>query len=278
MSHSSNAPVYLPLLHTSMVPHGFAPHVRCLWPGLPGMPPQGYMPVQGPFTPERAAQSLKELNQLAAEGAKGSPVFTALAPKPLPGQEQAALHAFQGGADSASPQSLKHFEESQWMLLIAWNLEAQVAEIRATIARYAQQSQQLDEALADEPQAGQLLAAQAASFLHTLMEGGEALLPSWRMLCEHAAPFIPPDSLMVSADASMLEDLHEAGLLAPDAACAVSPPPGFDTLRQQLAGRYDFCCLRASFGQLLGQTGPHPDKNWLDSLHYVLMCKAHTPI
>ena len=201
--------------------------VTHLWPGLPRVPETGFwQPADYPFSPQQAAACLADLQAMSEAALSGVPLQALAAREHRPQaakhlEEQAALarfaedgqapkDTFDTAPDTAAHVAL-HRKAAQKVLLWAWLLEERYREVRELSRSWEEGAGHLVDALAVEDDAA--LAGLSALDMH--LGDAEGLLPSWKLVLENAALFLPSGATLVVNSAAMARDLPEELLFSP---------------------------------------------------------------
>ncbi|MDL2313926.1 hypothetical protein LJC36_02975 [Desulfovibrio sp. OttesenSCG-928-C14] len=282
----------------------------------------GYCPPDLPFAPGEAAGVLREmlelgyafgksgdLRLLAGQGQLGGPGCGALgwlerenAYKEKLRQEKRSLDEFarsgqtesgptRGGnawsranalGDPGATTMAEQFKNAQKILLLAWELEKNLLEIRAAELAVQEKTHLLKQSLADpsllDPCPMDLSPMElrlddledepspAGPQNFSLESPGGMATPSWRIILDAAGAFLPEGSVLFSCHQGMLEDLREAGMLQPLPGdllelCADFPP-------EVTAG---LLLAHGPLWRLLGYARVPQDRPWLEASYELLL-------
>ena len=229
-----------------------------LWPGLPGMPKNGWWSPEYPFTPQEARACLADMCAMGEAALSGVPLQALAARDASPAAAHAAeeledlSHFVRTGAldefSGPSPSALELARKAaQKALLWAWLLEERALELRALARTYATGAARLADALGVEHEEENIPELAA---LHTHMDVHLAeapdLLPPWRIVLENAALFLPARARILVDNADMAADLGEVldFMSAPDGGREAASP----------------------LWKALGRTAPRPGCPWQNTL------------
>ncbi len=239
-------PIFIcfPAMHKELAPQNMPEELRFMEPGLAmdASAAKNSFTLPGlPFSPKEAGRVMSELLEMGLNIGRGGDLklFAAASSMENNGreaEEKRALLRFASGEEPEEPAETGGFtpdealKNAQKTLLLAWDLEEKILEISRLEKRFADVSISLHEALGEMPDENSILEndeAQeaAANLLAALFETDTGQLrvkndelppgygvssPDWRTVLNAAAPFLPMESVLVSADtelAACLKDL-----------------------------------------------------------------------
>lgn len=229
----ASAQIYIPALHKALAGPSLPGTVLFLDPGLPQTEriPGCYRPDTLPFSREKAAQILAELLAIGealdvagpsgSQAARQKPHKAAVSPR-----EEADLIRFSAAheaAGSAAVSTAPAAVAAQKVLLLAWDLEERLLEIRQIHQDIIAAAKPLDESIhgphggpddAEDPvlDVSAIAPASAVSALSALPEMDE---PDWRLTVTAIAAFLPEDAILVTTHPALRDALREEKLLAP---------------------------------------------------------------
>ncbi len=194
--------------------------------------------------------------------------------------ENAALDAFAatgradapGGRNSPAFSPEQRLLDCQKLLLLAHSLEERVLELERLESRVSLVEESLYAALGEADAedlrelAGQAEAAGRAGAPFADDDAASPEVPvSWRLITEAMVPFLPDGALLFTADAAVVQELREEGLLRPlpDDTAACLP----DWPAERLAGLLH---ARLPGWRLAGRRSCPADRPWLDREYDVL--------
>ncbi len=257
--------VYVPTLHRSLAPAGLPESVAFLHPGLPGLDfwPRDFHPANYPLSPQAARACLDDLltlgENMAQAGHEGltpeSGPRRADAMSPL---EREALARFAGpdAPTEGSGERDAALRAAQATLLLAWDLEEKLLEIRGLEEKVAQSWAELNTQLHGEE----------AAAIQTL---GATQAPPWQAVLAAMAAFLPEGSVLVSAHEDLRRQLQEDGLLRPlpqELAASLS-----DWDKELIAA---VLWAREPLWRVLGAAKAPQDRPWLLRPHDMLLLPA----
>jgi hypothetical protein len=278
-------PIYIPALHRELAPAGLPGAVLFLAPGFApdqadqtSRTSQFYQPQNLPFSGTAARAVLREMLDLGStlsRGGKEAPAeelrliesgarAASARTGALGSAEEKELEKFSGGAatattdDAGADLTYKELIRAQKILLLAWELEENLLEIKKAEASLAGQDRLLLSTMhGPEDEGGSQAAANA-----------EPVSLAWPVLLEAAAPFLPDNALLFTANPELREALaalspqanQPAGLPA-EVAEALAAAPEFTPLLPRLL------CARARLGDLVGGQHNAATRPWLDRIY-----------
>ena len=281
-------PIYIPALHRELAPAELPGAVLFLAPGLAPAGPGAqsfYQPLNLPFSGPAARSVLREMLELGStlsQGGKDAPgqelrliesgARAAAAPRQvltgtgaMGAEEDRELENFsnsgelhpasaKGGAPSSAELPWKELVRAQKILLLAWELEENLLEIKKAETALAGQDRLLLSVLhGPEDESG-----------NPAPESAEPVPVAWPVLLEAAAPFLPEDALLVTAS----QEIRAA--LAAISPLAELPPELVESLTaglapQQSTSAHKFEFAQVRLGDLVGGRNKTATRPWLDA-------------
>lgn len=278
--------VHVPHLHRELAPACLPAGVLFVSPGLAASAEAEASVWRSPllpFAPAQSAAVLRDLLHFGTEmGAQGDlqALAAALQDKPATSNrsEFADIDRFvaSDGAleDKGMPKPTLDavLQGAQKTLLLAWHLEEHAHELDVLRDRFAATRTSLGDVMGveDEDDLGALPDLDA--FTADLVgEGMDILRPSWRVVLDNMAPFLPEGAALITCDPVMTAALREAGVAfasMSEAQCVELP----EGLRTVLAGKV--VCAEAPLWQALGRSGPVAGRPWLDNSYLFVACAS----
>ncbi len=205
----------LPLLHkelSTILPHNI-PHLQHLWPGLPHIE-QGYWQTHDyPLSPKQAQDFLQELTMMSEAALSGVPLQALIVmdrpkAKAKDMEEQEALQDFIDLGKLPQPHNTpkKHMLYSgQKFLLWAWLLEERYKEVHDLSEEYTKNASSLMAALHVEKDT----ALSGLENIEKALAATDAPLPSWKIVLENAALFLPQKTSIIINSKEMASAIQE---------------------------------------------------------------------
>lgn len=206
--------VRLPLLHRELCPAGEAGEFLSIWPGLSGMPAEGYWVPEYPFSEREAIACMHDMRAMGEAALSGVPVqmlaatqATAVAAREA--EERSALEEFarHGEAGAANPDIERR--AAQKALLWAWLLEEEALEMQRLMQSYTEGEARLAAGLDADFSGEPALAGIAGEARLQPLSDISDMLPPWRTVLENAAVFLPENALILVENQDMRETLLE---------------------------------------------------------------------
>ena len=275
--------VYAPHLHRECAPACLPAVVEFLSPGLENAAGQNeWRSPLLPFAPAEARAVLRDLLEYGLSlGKEGD--LQALAASMDDGgistdarRERMALEHFasDGRIDpapvsAAETLSMKH-QTAQKTLLLAWHLEERAQELDALRDRFMEGRTGLAGTIGIDDDDIDELPDMPSFSVDLPGEGLDLLRPSWRVVLDNMAPFLPEDGALFTCDSVMLGGLREAGIeLGP---VTVDILRGLEGLDAALAPR--LVHARTHLWRALGHGNCPADRPWLAREIFIFGCAA----
>ena len=274
-SREGTPQIYVPTLHRELLRYPVPGSVMFLDPGLPqtkGL--SGYYRSDAlPLPPDRAAPVLAELLDIGesldlttATGVQAA--RTHFDEGTMNETEKAALARFSSGtAHSGAEQDAygKALVAAQKVLLLSWDLEERLVEIRCLHRQVADALKPLAENLrgtdADTPEE-----VPADPFLATLPENATDEV-DWRLTVAAMAPFLPPSAILITAHQGMRQALLASCMLHPlpeDTADALENWPE--------AAKSALLWAKSPLWRVLGHAREPENAPWLLAAPEIIVC------
>lgn len=279
--------IYVPHLHRECAPSCLPAVVQFLSPGLTAeaSPAEWCSPLL-PYSPPEARACLRDLLEyglsVGSEGdlqALAAASEDAVAASSLRGENRAlARFASTGEVDAASTVSVDlhahRLRNAQKTLLLAWHIEERARDLDALQERFVSGRKGLAAVIGvddgDEDEEAVALPALDAFSADLPGDGMDVLRPSWRVILDNMAPFLPDDAALFTCDTVMLGALREAGVAFEPA--TVETLRDFEGLNAALAPK--LMQARATLWRALGLTAPQAERPWLDREVLFMGCAA----
>ncbi len=205
----------LPLLHKELnhILHNNIPSLQHIWPGLPHIE-QGYWQAQNyPLSPKEAQAFLQELTMMSEAALSGVPLQALIVmdkprAKAQDLNEQEVLQNFveSGQLPNSDITISKHMLYSgQKFLLWAWLLEERHKEVCDLSEEYTKNASSLMAALHVEKDE----ALSGLESLENSLANTDSPLPSWKIVFENAALFLPEKTSIIINSTDMTLALQE---------------------------------------------------------------------
>lgn len=277
--HGLMTELSLPLLHRDSVAEGWRSKAMYIWPGLPNMPETGYIELVGyPFSPRDALACLSDMEAMSAAGVSGVPLQALAAHENRPQaarelEEKDALRRFAATgeevpeAPEAPPVDTVLLRKAAHnVLLWAWLLEERQREVRDLASSFDANASHLMDALGVEEDVD--LAGLHAVDMHLGQDTG--LLPSWKLVVQNAALFLPQGCTIVVNDARMAEAVADTYAEHPEYFDDVDANIGEDL---GLPPQKGMVWKRAELPlwQMAGLSAPSPQCPWLHRTANILL-------
>jgi len=255
--HPARVTLCVPWLHPEMGSPGLPDHVLFLEPGIRSSPScRDWRPENLPLDETMVARFLRESTVFSQEhSARGAPVHVAVRPDQRSPSETplAIMSELTGGVRRGDDPAIR----SQQLLLLAWQLEEQVLEIRSLHRHVRDGWEQLGEVLGVAgPEDFRDLHVQA---IPDTAEGPleHEALPPWRAVLEAILFFVPQEIILATTHRDIIDALS-------DLSDCDAPALQMDIDRAALCGLRRTCRIIRAPGWKLVQSRRCPaDKPWL---------------
>lgn len=276
--------VYVPHLHRESAPSCLPEVVQFLSVGLTDRPGAGELIPDGlPYTPAEARACLRDLLDYGLSvGREGDLYALAAAADDAEAvaarrSESRALARFAdtgespAGVPAGEPVPGERLRNAQKTLLLASYLEERARELDALQERFADGRKGLAQVIGVEDGDDDFDLPALDAFTPDLPGSGmDVLRPSWRVVLDNMACFLPDDAAFFTCDHVMLAALREAGVGFEPA--SVEMLRNFEGLDAALAPKLVQACV--PLWQALGLSGPQAGRSWLDREMLFIGCAA----
>ncbi|MDL2307082.1 hypothetical protein LJC48_03520 [Desulfovibrio sp. OttesenSCG-928-C06] len=285
--------ICVPELHGELFPCPAPAGTAFINPGLAGQKTAGYetfTPVTLPYSPAEAASVLREMLELGStlgpkmlkDGSLAMQTRELDPERAARRDEKNALAEFAASGTTSAPAAritktvADNLYTCQKVLLLAWELERNLLEIRATENALAEKDRMLLAALGSSAEFDE--APELAGMQQPREDSVHISMP-WKQVLEAAAAFLPEETAMLSFRPEIYEELEENGLLKPlDNALKSSIPAAIAEFeRPELAG-FGLRCCTAPLWKMLGYSAPDErlavEKPWLGQTYHLLVATS----
>ncbi len=276
--------VYVPHLHRESAPACLPQVVQFLSVGLADRPVAGELLPDGlPYTPAEARACLRDLLEYGLSVGREGDLYALTAAADdsqavaARRAESRALARFADTGESEAASSAgealpgERLRNAQKTLLLASYLEERARELDALQARFADGRKGLAQVIGVDDGDDDIDLPALDAFTPDLPGSGmDVLRPSWRVVLDNMACFLPEDAALFTCDHVMLAALGDAGV--------VFEPVSVETLRRfegldaALAPKLVQACV--PLWQALGLSGPQAERPWLDREALFIGCAA----